>query len=104
MLELPATAEINVREGVVGIEAEGFGEGGNGGIPAALPVLDETIFELVHHVQESRALPYPCLAARESDAYHLQAAWLRQQGVPDPLGVMGVNEFTIVVASMCSEE
>ena len=60
--------------------------------------------ELVHHVQESRALPYPCLAARERDAYRLQAAWLSQQGVSDPLAFMGVNEFTILVVSMCRDE
>lgn len=60
------------------------------------------LHELVHHVQESRALPYPCLAARERDAYHLQAAWLEQQGVSDPFGFIGINEFTILSLRRCA--
>ena len=47
---------------------------------------------------------YPCLAARERDAYRLQADWLRQQGVSDPHASMGVDAFTIAVISMCRDE
>jgi hypothetical protein len=62
------------------------------------------LHELVHHFQECCALPYPCLAARERDAYHLQAAWLRQNGVPQPYAFLGIDEFTVAVISMCRDE
>jgi hypothetical protein len=62
------------------------------------------VHELVHHCQERGSIPYPCIAARERDAYRLQADWLRQQGVSDPHAFMGVDAFTIAVISMCRDE
>ena len=59
------------------------------------------LHELVHHTQQRCALPYPCLAARERDAYEMQADWLRQHGESDPYAVIGVDEFTVRLTSMC---
>ena len=61
------------------------------------------LHELVHHVQEVAGLSYPCIAAREALAYHLQAQWLKENGVDDPYALMDVDEFTIAVRSMCPE-
>lgn len=65
------------------------------------------LHELVHHYQEhctNCPVSYPCLAARERDAYRLQSDWLRQQGVSDPHAFMGVDAFTIAVISMCRDQ
>ena len=62
------------------------------------------LHELVHHVQETRRLSYPCVAARERDAYYLQLQWLREHGVSDPYAFLEINEFTILVYSMCSDD
>jgi hypothetical protein len=62
------------------------------------------VHELVHHVQEVARIPYPCLAARETLAYHLQAKWLRDNGVADPYTLMNVDEFTIMMHSLCPPE
>jgi hypothetical protein len=61
------------------------------------------LHELVHHVQEARNLPSPCLSAREAAAYHLQIKWLRQNGVSDPYAFLNIDEFTIAVLSMCPQ-
>jgi hypothetical protein len=62
------------------------------------------VHELVHHVQEVAGIPYPCLAAREKLAYHLQAKWLQENGVADPYKLMNVDEFTIMMRSLCPTE
>lgn len=59
------------------------------------------VHELVHHVQEVAGIPYPCTAAHESLAYHLQAKWLKENGVADPYKMMNVDEFTILMRSVC---
>jgi hypothetical protein len=59
------------------------------------------VHELVHHVQEAARIPYPCLAARETPADHLQAKWLRDNGVADPYTLMNVDEFTIMMHRLC---
>lgn len=62
------------------------------------------VHELVHYVQETASLSYPCVAARERDAYELQLKWLQEQGVTDRYGFLEFNEFTITVYSMCRDE
>jgi hypothetical protein len=62
------------------------------------------LHELVHHVQMVTGMDYPCPAARERLAYGLQALWLKERGVEDPYAAMGVDEFTILVRSMCWSE
>jgi hypothetical protein len=59
------------------------------------------VHELVHHVQEAAAMEYPCLAAREALAYHLQARFLKENGIADPYAFLKIDEFTIAVLSMC---
>jgi hypothetical protein len=61
------------------------------------------VHELVHHVQTVDHLDFPCAAAYEGQAFDLQLAWLRQQGVMDPYKLLGVDEFTIRVVSACAE-
>jgi hypothetical protein len=62
------------------------------------------LHELVHHVQTASEMDYPCLAAREPLAYGLQAQWLRESGVEDPYAMMGVDDFTILMRSICWPE
>lgn len=59
------------------------------------------VHELVHHLQEVAGIPYPCTAARERLAYHLQAKWLQENGVADPYKMMNVDEFTILMRPVC---
>lgn len=59
------------------------------------------VHELVHHVQETTAMKYPCLAAREALAYHVQARFLKDNGIANPYAFMQIDEFTIAVLSMC---
>jgi hypothetical protein len=42
-----------------------------------------------------------CTAAYERQAYDLQIAWLREQGIADPYKVIGTDEFTIRLMSAC---
>jgi hypothetical protein len=64
----------------------------------------ELVHELVHHFQNAHAVPYECNAARETLAYDLQIKWLREQGVADPHGLMQINDFFIVMTSVCRDE
>jgi hypothetical protein len=59
------------------------------------------LHELVHHVQITNELEVPCLAALERQAYELQAQWLEEQGIEDPYGLMGTNEFTVRLLTAC---
>ena len=64
----------------------------------------ELVHELVHHFQNIHALPYACSAERETLAYDLQVEWLREQGVPDPYEALQINEYFIVMASVCRDQ
>lgn len=59
------------------------------------------VHELVHHLQHANKVNVPCPAALERQAYHLQVLWLREQGVVDPYELMGTDEFSVRVYSMC---
>lgn len=63
----------------------------------------ELVHELVHHFQTAHALPYGCNAEREKLAYELQIKWLREQGVEDPYGLLQINDFFIVMSSICRD-
>jgi hypothetical protein len=63
----------------------------------------ELVHELVHHFQSAHNLTYECGAARETLAYDLQIAWLREQGVSDPYELLEINAFYVIVASMCRD-
>lgn len=64
----------------------------------------ELVHELVHHFQTVHDLPYQCDAARETLAYDLQMKWLREQGVEDPYDLVQINQFYIVMVSVCRDE
>lgn len=61
------------------------------------------LHELVHHLQYLNHVPAVCPLAYERQAYNLQAAWLRDQGVKEPLDLMGVSQKTIYLLSHCPE-
>ena len=61
------------------------------------------LHELVHHVQRESNVEAPCVAALERQAYDLQVKWLREQGVHDPYGLIGTNELTIYMVSVCRD-
>ena len=61
------------------------------------------LHELVHHVQRENDVQAPCTAALERQAYDLQVKWLREQGVDDPYGLIGTNELTIYMLSVCRD-
>lgn len=69
-------------------------------------ILDQStlLHELVHHVQVVTQMEYPCPAARERLAYGLQAQWLEEKGIADPYAAMGIDEFTILIRSLCWTE
>jgi hypothetical protein len=61
------------------------------------------LHELVHHVQRESDVQAPCTAALEHQAYDLQVKWLREHGVNDPYGLIGTNELTIYMVSVCRD-
>ncbi|MEH2475982.1 hypothetical protein V1281_002845 [Nitrobacteraceae bacterium AZCC 2161] len=61
------------------------------------------LHELVRHVQRANNVEAACIAAHERQAYDLQARWLREQGVDDPYGLIGTNELTIYMVSVCRD-
>jgi hypothetical protein len=63
----------------------------------------ELVHELVHHFQKVHDLPYQCEAARETLAYDLQMKWLKEQGVEDPHDLLQINQFYIVMVSVCRD-
>lgn len=65
--------------------------------------LSALVHELVHHMQLLNNVRPPCSYALEAEAYSVQAKWLKQKGVPDPYRLMGVDAFSILVRSMCTQ-
>jgi hypothetical protein len=63
----------------------------------------ELVHELVHHFQHMHHLKYGCPAAGETLAYQLQLAWLRENGVDDPYGLIEVNRFYILLSAICRD-
>lgn len=63
----------------------------------------ELLHELVHHLQYLNHVPATCPAEYEWQAYQLQAEWLHDQGVEEPLDLMGVSPVTIYLLSRCPE-
>lgn len=71
--------------------------------PNSLLDRSELLHELVHHLQYLNHVPATCPAEYEWQAYKLQAAWLHDQGVEDPLALMSVAPETIYLLSHCPE-
>jgi hypothetical protein len=59
------------------------------------------LHELVHHGQRFNKVVTACPGALERQAYELQAAWLREQGIAEPYKLIGTDEFTVLVLSAC---
>jgi hypothetical protein len=60
------------------------------------------LHELVHHLQNLNNVKAACSSEYELQAFELQAAWLREQGVEDPLNFMGINAMAIFLLSRCT--
>jgi antirestriction protein ArdC len=61
------------------------------------------VHELVHHLQKTNNVEVSCPAALERQAYALQLAWLREQGVADPYEFTGLDILTVIMAGSCPE-
>jgi hypothetical protein len=61
------------------------------------------LHELVHHLQKSNNIKAPCPAVWERQAYNLQFAWLREQGVEDPYEFIETNVLTVIMLTACAE-
>ena len=59
------------------------------------------LHELAHHVLKMNDVQAQCERALEGEAYRLELAWLREQGVDDPHAFLGINELAIVLRSAC---
>ena len=61
------------------------------------------LHELVHHLQYLNHPKVTCQAELELQAFKLQVAWLSDQGVEDPLGLLGVNPKILFMLGKCDE-
>ncbi len=61
------------------------------------------LHELVHHLQALNNVEAPCLAKNELQAFQLQLAWLREQGIQDPYKFLDTDELTIRLFSHCPD-
>jgi hypothetical protein len=60
------------------------------------------LHELAHHLQYLNGVKATCPGEFEWQAIHLQVDWLRQQGVEDPIGLLGMSPL-ILMLSQCDE-
>jgi hypothetical protein len=58
------------------------------------------VHEMVHHFQAAAGERFACAAAREKDAYALQARWLEAFGTDLERG-LGVNGLFVLLATNC---
>ncbi len=61
------------------------------------------LHELVHHLQYLNHVKVTCEFEYEFQAFKLQAVWLSEQGVEDPLDLMGINPFFLLMLGQCDE-
>jgi len=59
------------------------------------------LHELVHHVQRFNRVNSSCPGSLEKRAYDLQAAWLREHGIADPYALMGPDQLTVAILTVC---
>lgn len=59
------------------------------------------LHELVHYLQMQNKVEADCTEQYEAQAYHLQIAWLREQGIQDPYKFLTLSELEIAVISEC---
>lgn len=59
------------------------------------------LHELVHHLQYLNHVEATCASEYELQAVNLQVTWLREQGVEDPLHLLGINDLFIRLLGQC---
>lgn len=61
------------------------------------------LHELAHHFQVHNAeeIGFRTRGILEGEAYRLQLRWLREAGVSDPLGALGLDERTLRIIERC---
>ncbi len=59
------------------------------------------LHELVHHLQYLNHMKATCVSEYEWQAVELQVAWLREQGVEDPLSLMGISRLFLFMLRQC---
>jgi hypothetical protein len=59
------------------------------------------LHEIVHHLQYLNHVKADCLSEYELQAVNLQVTWLREQGVEDPLNLLGINDLFIRLLGQC---
>lgn len=52
------------------------------------------LHEMVHHLQETSGRRFPCIAAREREAYELQTEWVKQTGKGEEADPIRVHLLT----------
>jgi hypothetical protein len=72
-------------------------EGWSGTTPAEVSVL---VHELAHHLQNTAALKYDCVEAREKPAYQAQQKWLELFGT-DLATEFGMDSMTVLLRTNC---
>jgi hypothetical protein len=59
------------------------------------------LHELVHHLQYLNNVKATCASEYELQALKLQVAWLIEQGVDDPLGLLGISPLYLLMLGQC---
>lgn len=78
-------------------------------IPITIDLQDKiqwsiVLHEMVHYMQDqSGERDDWCPGLVEREAYDLQAIWLNQQGIAEPLAALGINGMMYVLLTSCSE-
>lgn|SRR5690242_6172105 len=54
------------------------------------------LHELVHHLQVANGAQSTCREAAEAQAYGLQIQWLREQGIENPVKLLGLSEIDLM--------
>ncbi len=61
------------------------------------------LHELVHHLQYLNHVKVTCVSEYELQAFKLQVTWLNEQGVEDPLDLLGIDPFLLFMLGHCDE-
>jgi hypothetical protein len=59
------------------------------------------LHELVHHLQYLNHVKATCESEYELQAFKLQVAWLDEQGEDDPLGLLDINPYFLLMLGQC---
>ena len=59
------------------------------------------LHELIHHLQYLNKIKAVCRAQDDWQALELQLAWLREQGVEDPVDLLDLNPLYILMLRQC---